>query len=110
MNQPALLLKPLGPAFRTNTTQKRHVTNIQKLGHKQLLESHATSAISQAILIFSDSCSLSFLSLFLSHSHSLLFLFSFSLSPSSFLLSPFSFLLSADADKTAMCKGPEQDV
>ena len=51
MNQPALLLKPLGPALRTNTTQKRLVTNIQKHLHKQLLESHATSPISQAILL-----------------------------------------------------------
>ena len=50
LNMPALLLKPRGPAIRTNTTQKRLVTNVQK-HQKQLLESHATSPISQAILL-----------------------------------------------------------
>ena len=51
MNKAAHLPKPLGPALRTNTTQKRLVTNMQKHLHKQLLESHATSAISRAILV-----------------------------------------------------------
>ena len=43
MNKLALLLKPLGPALRTNTTRKRLVTGVQKHLHKQLLEGHATS-------------------------------------------------------------------
>ena len=44
-------LKPLGPALRTNTTQKRVVTSIQKHLHKQLLKRHVTSPMSRAILI-----------------------------------------------------------
>ena len=41
----------LETALRTKTTQKRPVPSIQKRLHKQLLESHATSPISRAILI-----------------------------------------------------------
>ena len=51
MNKPALLLEPLGPALRTNTTQKRVVTSIQKHLHTQLVGSHATAPISPAILL-----------------------------------------------------------
>ena len=50
MTKPAIL-KPLGPALRTNTTHKRLVTSIQKHLHKQLIESHTTSPISRAIFI-----------------------------------------------------------
>ena len=51
MNKLALLLKPLGPALGTNTTQERLVFSTQKHLHKQFLESHATSTISRAVLI-----------------------------------------------------------
>ena len=51
VNCPAFLLKPLGPAIRTKTTEKTLVKSIQLQLHKQLVDSHATAPISKATLI-----------------------------------------------------------
>ena len=54
MNSPALLLKPLGAALRTNGTRKTLVNAIQRTLHKQLVDSHVDSPIQNAILLLSQ--------------------------------------------------------
>ena len=54
MNSPALLLKPLGAALRTDGTRKTLVNAIQRTLHKQLVDSHVDNPIQNAILLLSQ--------------------------------------------------------
>ena len=51
MEKPTFQLKPLGAAFRRQTTQKKQVSNIQRNIHKQFYNSLADTPTEQAILL-----------------------------------------------------------
>ena len=51
MSKPTFLLKPLGAALRLKTTQKKHVSTIQRKIHKQLYNSLIDTPTEQAILL-----------------------------------------------------------
>ena len=51
MNTPALLLKPIGAALRTNGIQRTLVSAIQRTAHNQILETFDDNLIQKAILI-----------------------------------------------------------
>ena len=51
MSKPTFLLKPLGAAHRLKTTQKKHVSTIQRKIHKQLYNSLIDTPTEQAILL-----------------------------------------------------------
>ena len=51
MNKPTFQLKPLGPALRLKTTQKKQVSTIQRNIHKQFYNSLTDTPTDQAILL-----------------------------------------------------------
>ena len=51
MNKPSFQLKPLGPALRLQTTQKKQVSTIQRNIHKPLYNSLTDTPTEQAILL-----------------------------------------------------------